>query len=67
MQSSGGDRPGAGIPGPRLINARDYAIPEDFFALAEDVILHRMRLTYEALAEGRRGEDVLQEILRSLA
>lgn len=50
-----------------FINARDYAIPEDFFALAEDVILHRMRLTYEALAEGRRGEDVLQEILRSLA
>lgn len=49
------------------INAREYAIPEDFFALAEDVILHRIRLTYEALADGRRGEDVLQEILRSLA
>ena len=50
-----------------FINAREYAIPEDFFALAEDVILHRIRLTYEALADGRRGEDVLQEILRSLA
>ena len=43
------------------INGRDYAVPEDFFALSEDVILHRMRLTYEALADGRRGEDVLQE------
>ena len=50
-----------------FINGRDFAIPEDFFALAEDVILHRMRLTYEALASGRRGEDVLEEILRSLA
>ena len=42
-------------------------MPEDFFALAEDVILHRMRLSYEALADGRRGEDVLAEILRTLA
>lgn len=49
------------------INGRDYAIPEDFFALSEDVILHRMRLTYEALADGRRGEEVLQDILRTLA
>ena len=36
-----------------LIHGRNYVIPEDLFALAEDVILHRMRLTYEALAEGR--------------
>ena len=36
-----------------LIHGRHYVIPEDLFALAEDVILHRMRLTYEALAEGR--------------
>jgi MoxR-like ATPase len=49
------------------INGRDYAVPEDFFALADDVILHRLRLTYEALADGRRTEDVLQELLRTLA
>ncbi len=49
------------------IHGRDFAVPEDFFALAEDVILHRMRLSYEALADGRRGEDVLAEILRTLA
>lgn len=36
-----------------LIHGRDYVIPEDLFALAEDVILHRIRATYEALAEGR--------------
>jgi len=46
---------------------RDYTIPEDFFALAEDVILHRMRLTYEALALGRKPTDVLAQMLRSLA
>ncbi|MCH2152235.1 MAG: MoxR family ATPase [Phycisphaerales bacterium] len=50
-----------------FVHGRDYAIPEDFLALAEDVILHRMRLTYEALAGGRRGEDVLAELLTALA
>jgi MoxR-like ATPase len=46
-----------------LIHGRAYVIPEDLFALAEDVLLHRMRLNYEALAEGRTGVGVLQEIL----
>jgi MoxR-like ATPase len=46
-----------------LIHGRDYVLPEDLFALAEDVMLHRMRLSYEALAEGFTGSQVLQEIL----
>jgi MoxR-like ATPase len=50
-----------------FIHGRDYVIPEDFLALAEDVVLHRIRLTYEALARGRRGEDVLADMLQSLA
>jgi MoxR-like ATPase len=45
------------------IHGRDYAVPEDLYALAEDVLLHRMRLTYEALAEGVTGTVVLKEIL----
>jgi MoxR-like ATPase len=49
------------------IHGRDFAIPEDLFALAEDVMLHRMRLSYEALAEGRTAEQVLSELLESLA
>ena len=49
-----------------LIHGRDYAIPEDLYALAEDVILHRIRLTYEALAEGRQGVEVLQEMLSDM-
>ncbi|HRV82796.1 MAG TPA: MoxR family ATPase, partial [Planctomycetota bacterium] len=46
-----------------LIHGRDYVVPGDLFALAEDVILHRIRPTYEALAEGRQASQVLQEIL----
>ncbi len=49
-----------------LIHGRDYVIPEDLFALAEDVILHRIRLNYEALADGLTGANVLQELLKEI-
>ena len=49
-----------------LIRGRHYVVPEDLFALAEDVMLHRIRLKYEAIAEGRTGREVLNEILRSM-
>jgi MoxR-like ATPase len=48
-----------------LIHGRDYVIPEDLFALAEDVCLHRIRLSYEALAEGKTPQGILNEILES--
>lgn len=48
------------------ILGRDYVVPEDLFALAEDIILHRIRLNYEALAEGQNGRQVLNEILADL-
>ena len=50
-----------------LIHGRDYVVPEDLFALAEDVILHRIRLSYEAVAEGQTSAQVLQEILNEVA
>ena len=46
-----------------LIHGRNYVIPEDLYALAGDVILHRIRLNYEALADGLSGESVLQQIM----
>jgi MoxR-like ATPase len=46
-----------------LIHGRGYVVPEDLYALAEDVFLHRMRLNYEALAEGKSGAGVLREML----
>jgi MoxR-like ATPase len=49
-----------------LIQGRDYVIPDDLFALAEDVMLHRMRLNYEALADGKSTAGVLREILHSI-
>jgi MoxR-like ATPase len=49
-----------------LIQGRNYVIPDDLFALAEDVLLHRIRLNYEALAQGRTPAAVLQEILTDL-
>lgn len=49
-----------------LIHGRDYVVPDDLFALAEDAILHRIRLNYEALADGLSGEGILQEMLREI-
>ncbi|WDE96445.1 MoxR family ATPase [Lentisphaera profundi] len=49
-----------------FIHGRDYVVPEDLFVLAEDIILHRIRLTYEALAEGHSAKEVLQESLNQL-
>ncbi len=46
-----------------LIHNRDYVSPEDLYELAEDIILHRIRLHYEALAEGRTAPMVLEQIL----
>jgi MoxR-like ATPase len=49
-----------------FVTGRDYVVPEDLFQLAEDVVLHRIRLSYEALAEGQRPAKVLDEILKKL-
>ena len=49
-----------------MIRGRSYVVPEDLFSLAEDVVLHRIRLNYEALAEGYTGQRVLQSILTDL-
>jgi MoxR-like ATPase len=49
-----------------LIRGRHYVVPDDLYALAEDVLLHRMRLNYEALADGKTGAGTLKEILHEL-
>jgi MoxR-like ATPase len=46
-----------------LIHRRHYVVPEDLYALAEDVILHRIRLNYEALADGMTGQDILKQLM----
>ena len=49
-----------------MIHGRHYVIPEDLFALADDVVLHRVRLNYEALADGHTGESILKGILQDM-
>ncbi len=49
-----------------FLHGRAYAVPEDLFALAEDALLHRIRLRYEALAEGKTGAGVLAEMLQEM-
>jgi MoxR-like ATPase len=45
---------------------RNYVIPDDFKALAEPVLAHRLIVTPEAQLQGIRGADVLDEILDSV-
>jgi MoxR-like ATPase len=49
-----------------VIHGRDYVTPEDLFDLAEDVVLHRISVSYEASAAGHTGPKVLQGILAGL-
>ena len=49
-----------------VIRGRDYVTPEDLFDLAEDVVLHRIRVSYEASAAGHTGAQVLESILADL-
>lgn len=40
--------------------------PKDLFDLAEDVVLHLIRVSYEASAAGHTRTQVLEAILASL-
>lgn len=50
-----------------FLHGRGYAVPEDLFDLAEDVLLHRMRSTYAALAEGWTAARILRAIMDELS
>jgi MoxR-like ATPase len=50
-----------------FLNGRDYVVPDDLFALAEDTMLHRVRLRYEAVANGQTPASVLHHLLDHLA
>jgi MoxR-like ATPase len=46
-----------------FLQGRSYATPHDVKNVALDVLRHRVVLTYEAEAEGRTPEDVVDRIL----
>ena len=45
---------------------RDYAVPDDVVQIALPALRHRVILTAEAEVEGRRVDDILQEMIRSV-
>ena len=49
-----------------LVHGRDYVIPSDIRGLAKDAFRHRLVLTYQALAEERSADDVLDAVLAAV-
>ena len=49
------------------LNGRDHVLPEDVGAIAHDVLRHRLKLSYEASADGVSASDVIDELLRVVA
>ena len=46
-----------------FLQGRNYATPHDVKNLALDVLRHRVVVTYEAEAQGKTSEDVIERIL----
>ncbi|MBW2281477.1 MAG: MoxR family ATPase [Deltaproteobacteria bacterium] len=49
-----------------FLQGRTYATPHDVKTVALDVLRHRVMLSYEAEAEGRTPEDVIERILAGI-
>ncbi len=49
-----------------LVHGRDYVIPADIRALVKDAFRHRLVLTYQALAEERTADDVLDAVVAAV-
>jgi MoxR-like ATPase len=45
------------------LNGRGYVIPDDIKSCAMDVMRHRIRISYEAEAEGISSEDIIRKLL----
>jgi MoxR-like ATPase len=46
-----------------FVRGRDYALPQDVLDMALDVMRHRLVLSYEALADNKTGDELLQRII----
>jgi MoxR-like ATPase len=49
-----------------LVRGRQYALPEDVYAVARDVLRHRLVLSYEALGDNVTPDDILNRILSAI-
>lgn len=50
-----------------FIRRRGYVVPEDIRSLAEDVLRHRISLTYEAEADEVKTDTIIHEVLNKIA
>jgi len=46
-----------------FVRGRDYALPQDVFDTALDVMRHRLVLSYEALSDNVSSDDILKKVL----
>ncbi|MGL6064395.1 MAG: AAA family ATPase [Fusobacteriaceae bacterium] len=49
-----------------FLNSREFVIPEDIKRVIYDVLRHRIALTYEAEAEGKTVENIIEEIMEGV-
>jgi len=56
----------AGARALALLRGRTYALPQDVFDIAPDVLRHRLVLSYEALAQGLSAEQILARLLSTV-
>ena len=49
------------------LHGRDHVGPEDVRAVVHDVLRHRLKLSYEANADGVTADDVIDELLKQVA
>lgn len=52
--------------GRALLNGRGYVTPQDVKDVARDILRHRVILTYEAAAEEKTSDDILEQILETV-
>jgi MoxR-like ATPase len=49
-----------------LLRGRSYALPQDVYDVARDVLRHRVLLSYEALADGIDAEQVVERVVTTV-
>jgi MoxR-like ATPase len=49
-----------------LVRGRDYVLADDILSLAKDALRHRLVLTYQALAEEKQPDELLDAVLAAV-
>jgi MoxR-like ATPase len=49
-----------------LLRGRRFLVPEDIYDVAPEILRHRVLLSYEALANGVKVEQIIEHVLRTI-